>query len=74
MTAQLTRGCNNRLYSFFRSYEQTCLDDENCQDHVLETSYTEGFWLYNIFTKGVVELVSPRGGIPPVLQSDDNQL
>ncbi|KAI5922256.1 pectate lyase superfamily protein-domain-containing protein [Camillea tinctor] len=61
------------MYSFFRSYGQTCLVDENCQDRMVETSYTEGLWFYNIFTKGVVEMITPRGGIPPLLQSDDNQ-
>ncbi|KAI6087379.1 glycoside hydrolase family 55 protein [Hypoxylon rubiginosum] len=60
------------LYSFFYSYDQICLEDENCQDRMVETSYTEGFWFYNIFTKGVAQMITPRGGIAAVL-AEDNQ-
>ncbi|KAL1957810.1 hypothetical protein VTO42DRAFT_5528 [Malbranchea cinnamomea] len=61
------------MYSFFQSYEQTCLLEENCQEKLVETSYTEGLWLFNVFTKGATQVITPRGGIPPTLQSDDNQ-
>lgn len=61
------------FYSFFNAFEQTCLNDESCQERLVETSFTQGFWLYNIFTIGAAEVVSPMGGIPPTLQSDDNQ-
>ncbi|KAJ5211726.1 uncharacterized protein N7498_003372, partial [Penicillium cinerascens] len=61
------------FYSFFDAFEQTCLDDESCQERLVETSFTQGFWLYNIFTIGAAQVVSPMGGIPPTLQSDDNQ-
>ncbi|KAI4868890.1 glycoside hydrolase family 55 protein [Hypoxylon rubiginosum] len=60
------------LYSFFYSYDQICLEDENCQDRMVETSYTEGFWFYNIFTKGVAQMITPRGGIAAIL-AEDNQ-
>ncbi len=39
---------------------------------MVETSYTEGFWFYNIFTKGVAQMITPRGGIPALL-AEDNQ-
>lgn len=58
------------LYSFFQNFGKTCLVGENCQNGVIETSYTEGLWLYNLFTIGAVQAVSPRGGIDPVLQND----
>jgi glucan 1,3-beta-glucosidase len=61
------------LYSWFNAYDESCINDETCQLSVLDTSYTEGFWLYNLFTKGVEQLVTPEGGIPPLLQSDSNQ-
>lgn len=61
------------FYSFYQAYDQGCLDDESCQEALVETSYTEGFWLYNIFTKGAAEIVTPQGGISPTLQSEVNQ-
>ncbi|RYO84413.1 hypothetical protein DL764_009338 [Monosporascus ibericus] len=59
------------MYSFFYSYGQICLEDENCQDNMVETSYTQGFWFYNIFTKGVAQMITPRGGIPALLAGDN---
>ena len=61
------------FYSFFQDYAQTCLDNEACQEKLIETSFSQGLWIYNLFTKGAVQMVSPDGGIPPTLQSDDNQ-
>ncbi len=58
------------LYSFFSSYGQKCLDKENCKNGIIETSFTQGLWLYNLFTIGAVQAVSPRGGIDLVLQND----
>lgn len=58
------------LYSFFSSYKQDCLTPENCQNSLVETSYTEGLWIYNLFTVGAVQAVSPRGGLDAALQSD----
>ncbi|RYP82595.1 hypothetical protein DL769_001589 [Monosporascus sp. CRB-8-3] len=56
---------------FFYSYGQICLEDENCQDNMVETSYTQGFWFYNIFTKGVAQMITPRGAIPALLAGDN---
>lgn len=61
------------LYSFFQNYDESCVDTETCQLRLIETSYTEGLWLYNIFTKGGEQVVSPDGGIPPLYQSISNQ-
>ncbi len=49
------------FYSFFQNYDQTCVPEENCQLRLIQTSYTQGLWLYNIFTKGVVQIASPAG-------------
>jgi hypothetical protein len=49
------------FYSFFSSYDQDCVPMENCQLRLLETSCTQGLWVYNIFTKGVVQMASPQG-------------
>lgn len=51
------------LYSFFgENYDQGCLAQENCQKRLVQTSSdTQGLWLYNIFTKGAEEIISPAG-------------
>jgi glucan 1,3-beta-glucosidase len=54
------------LYSFFSGYTQDCLKGETCQNGLVETSYTQGLWLYNLFTVGAIRAVSPRGGSTPV--------
>ena len=58
------------LYSFFNNYGQGCLGGEDCQQRLIDISYSQGLWIYNIFTKGASEVVSPEGGIRPVLQQD----
>ncbi|KAF3389749.1 Glucan 1,3-beta-glucosidase [Talaromyces pinophilus] len=59
------------FYSFFQNYGQECLVDENCQLKLVETNFAQGLWLYNLFTIGAAEIISPDGGIPPVLQADN---
>lgn len=49
------------LYSFFSSYSEDCLTDEDCQIALLETNYAEGIWIMNLFTKGATEVASPLG-------------
>ena len=77
------------FYSFFSDFSLTCNPLESCQQRVVQTSFTEGLWMYNLATKGVVEMVSPAGlvcllpvflqfltlssGIPPTFAADDNQ-
>ncbi|EXU95088.1 pectate lyase superfamily protein [Metarhizium robertsii] len=58
------------FYSFFQNNWLGCALNENCQLALMETSYSERLWAYNIFTKGNVQIVSPRGGLPPVLFDD----
>lgn len=58
------------FYSFFQNNQLGCTASEDCQLALIETSYTEGLWIYNIFTKGNIEIVSPKGGLLPVLFND----
>ncbi|KAF6813967.1 glucan 1,3-beta-glucosidase [Colletotrichum plurivorum] len=58
------------FYSFFKNNQLGCTANENCQLAMIETSYTEALWIYNIFTKGNIEIVSPKGGLLPVLFND----
>ncbi|RYP69856.1 hypothetical protein DL771_005867 [Monosporascus sp. 5C6A] len=55
------------FYSFFQDNNLGCALSEECQLSFIETNYAERVWMYNIFTKGNVEIVSPEGGIPPLL-------
>ncbi|KAK6343478.1 hypothetical protein TWF730_011067 [Orbilia blumenaviensis] len=61
------------MYSWFYNYDQpVCLPGEHCQDRLFETSYSENIWIYDIYTKGVKESVTPRGtGAAPSLQKDN---
>ncbi|EGX44187.1 hypothetical protein AOL_s00210g59 [Orbilia oligospora ATCC 24927] len=61
------------MYSWFYNYDQpVCLPGEHCQDSLFETSYSENIWVYDIYTKGAKESVSPRGaGAVPALQKDN---
>lgn len=58
------------FYSFFSSYTQDCLDTETCQNGLIETSYSQGLWIYNLFTIGAVQAVTPRGGLSAAFQQD----
>lgn len=49
------------LYSFFSNYDLSCNKQEQCQQSLIQTSFTQGLWIYNLATKGVVEMVSPAG-------------
>lgn len=55
------------FYSFFQNNELGCTDEEDCQLALIETNYASQFWIYNIFTKGNVQIVSPNGGLPALL-------
>ncbi|OTA67732.1 glycoside hydrolase family 55 protein [Hypoxylon sp. EC38] len=61
------------FYNFFNNYTQDCLDDESCQERLVETSYVWSLWLYGLFTKGATQPISPQGGLMrPVLATDPN--
>ncbi|KAH6647435.1 pectate lyase superfamily protein-domain-containing protein [Truncatella angustata] len=55
------------FYSFFSDNELGCTDQEECQLALIETNYASDLYLYNIFTKGNVQIVTPRGGLPALL-------
>jgi glucan 1,3-beta-glucosidase len=61
------------FYSFFQNNQLGCSNAENCQQRMVETDFVQGLWLYNLFTRGNVEIVSPAGGLPPVLFNDTTQ-
>lgn len=54
------------LYSWFQNFDRSCIGTETCQLSLIQTDYVTGLWLYNIFTKGSIEIVSPNGGLAPL--------
>jgi glucan 1,3-beta-glucosidase len=55
------------FYSFFQDNQLVCAPKENCQLMLIDTNFASGLWIYNIFTKGNIQIVSPEGGIDPLL-------
>jgi len=50
------------FYSLFQDYEDDCAKfGKTCQDKIIETDRSEGIWLYNSFTVGAKEVISPQG-------------
>ncbi|KAH7309629.1 pectate lyase superfamily protein-domain-containing protein [Stachybotrys elegans] len=58
------------FYSFFDNFRLGCAPDEQCQQSLIETNYAGNLYMYNIFTKGNIEIVTPRGNLPPVWFND----
>lgn len=58
------------LYSWFQDYSQTCLATESCQSRIFNIEQSSDIWIYNLVTKGAVEL-KPKWiyRIPPGLAS-----
>ncbi|KAI1735147.1 pectate lyase superfamily protein-domain-containing protein [Xylaria scruposa] len=55
------------FYSFFQDNQLGCTAEENCQLALIETNFASSLWIYNIFTKGNIEILTPRGGLRPLL-------
>lgn len=55
------------FYSFFQNNQLGCAPEENCQLALIDTNFASGLWMYNIFTKGNIQIVTPQGDIPPLL-------
>ncbi|RLL96917.1 hypothetical protein CFD26_106729 [Aspergillus turcosus] len=55
------------FYSFFQDNQLGCTAEGNCQLALIETNFASSLSIYNIFTKGNIEIVMPRGGLPPLL-------
>lgn len=58
------------FYSFFQDNKLGCTNNETCQTALVETSYSEAIWMYNIFTKGNIQVITPRGGPSAVYNKD----
>ena len=61
------------LYSwFFDNYGQTCIEPMSCQKSLLSVDEPSTLSIYNLFTVGTKEMVSPKGGT--TLLAKDNQM
>jgi glucan 1,3-beta-glucosidase len=51
------------FYSFFNNYLDTCAKSEKsiCQKRLIDTSHSEEIWIYNLYTVGAEEVISPQG-------------
>ncbi|KAK7414980.1 hypothetical protein QQX98_006213 [Neonectria punicea] len=60
------------LYSWFYNYDQGCLDTEDCQNRVFEMQESYDLWVYNLCTKGIVEMVTPQNSTPTYARDNVN--
>lgn len=60
------------LYSWFSDYDQECLKTEDCQKRGVQISQSTDTWLYNLVTKGMVEMVSPVNEIATLSANNVN--
>ncbi|KAJ4230740.1 hypothetical protein NW757_013954 [Fusarium falciforme] len=60
------------LYSWFSNYDKKCVDKGNCQDRAVEVQQSDGLWIYNLCTKGTLEMVSPYNGSATLAKDNIN--
>ncbi|KAJ3497840.1 hypothetical protein NLG97_g1596 [Lecanicillium saksenae] len=63
------------FYSFFQNNELGCTEHESCQKAMIQTSFSEYVYMYNIFTKGNQEVVTPAaaGHVKSLLFDDSTR-
>ncbi|KAK2762137.1 hypothetical protein FQN54_001144 [Arachnomyces sp. PD_36] len=61
------------LYSFFENYEQTCLDDESCQENIIEIDCSE-VYMYGVSTKASTNMITSSNGegLVPQIENRSN--
>jgi glucan 1,3-beta-glucosidase len=59
------------MYNFFNNYDQTCLNTEDCQSYMVSVENNSNFYMYNINTVAVVNMVV-RGTNSPLAIAADN--
>ena len=58
------------LYSFFENYAQTCLDDESCQENMVEVDCSD-IKIYGLSTKASVNMITSSSG-ESLVPEDEN--
>lgn len=61
------------LYSFFENYAQECLDDESCQDNMIEIDCSE-VYMYGVSTKASTNMFTSSNGdqLVPQIENRSN--
>lgn len=49
------------FYSFFQNYKDDCAKTHGCQDRLVDMDRSENVFLYNLWTVGAKEAISPQG-------------
>jgi hypothetical protein len=49
------------FYSFFQNYDDKCATLGVCQDRLIDIDGSERIWIYNLFTVGGNEVITPYG-------------
>lgn len=52
------------IYSWFNSYDSTCVESDNCQTRGLQVEEATDTWIFNLNTKGLEEMASAVGSTP----------
>lgn len=60
------------LYSWFSDYTQDCVARGDCQASGVEIEQSTGLWLYTLATKGMQQMVSPKGAKPTLARDNEN--
>lgn len=62
------------LYTWFQDYDQTCVlnNINNCQQSIFHIEESYDVWIYNLFTIGNVEMISPFQGKPIIAAQNRN--
>ncbi|AEO70912.1 glycoside hydrolase family 55 protein [Thermothielavioides terrestris NRRL 8126] len=60
------------FYSWFSNYDQGCLPTESCQQRLFSVEDSDLVWVFNLFTKGTVEIAS-TGRAPAILTNATTQ-
>ncbi|KAH7169380.1 hypothetical protein DER46DRAFT_659005 [Fusarium sp. MPI-SDFR-AT-0072] len=60
------------LYSWFYNYKQDCVKTQNCQTKGFEVEESYDLWVYNLCTKAIIEIVSPRNSTPTYARDNVN--
>lgn len=60
------------FYSFFQNFQLGCGNAQTCQERIIQTDYVGSAFLYNIFTYGAEEIISPAAGLPAAVYFNDS--
>lgn len=60
------------FYSWFSNYDQGCLPTESCQQRIFSVEDSDLIWVFNLFTKGTVDIANTLQG-PSIVTNASTQ-